>query len=120
MAPRKRNHTLLKIILILICLALAAGSAYLVKQSLDLAQLPVQTVPTESILQEHEQPTQPEEETDEPWQVQPTETEPTQPPQPITATISAEGDLLMHGGIIKSCSIDGGYNFESNFRYLAP
>jgi len=120
MAPRKRNHTLLKIILILICLALAAGSAYLVKQSLDLAQLPVQTVPTESILQEHEQPTQPEEETDEPWQVQPTETEPTQPPQPITATISAQGDLLMHGGIIKSCNIDGGYNFESNFRYLAP
>ena len=120
MAPRKRNHTALKIILILIMLALIACSAYIVKLCLELATLSAETKPTESVLQgipidpnfNHEEEESLPDETTLPVV--------TEPPQPVTATISAQGDLLIHGGIIKSCNIGGTYDFESNFRYLAP
>jgi len=125
MAPRKRNYTVLKIILSVIILALIAGSAWFVKLSLDLISAPADTLPTESILetgpekgQEEEQEEEKEEE--DSWLDDETEPLPTEPPQPVTASISAQGDLLIHGGIIKSCSLEGGYDFESNFRYLAP
>ena len=125
MAPRKRNFTALKIVLIVIMLALIAGSAYFVKLSLDLIDSPVEIQPPQS-LQENipEQGTEGEEDKTEEDQGSlfddVTEPEPTEPPQPVTASISAQGDLLIHGGIIKSCYIDGSYDFESNFRYLAP
>ena len=120
MAPRKRNHTALKIILILIMLALIACSAYIVKLCLELATLPAETKPTESVLQgipidpnfNHEEEESLPDETTLPVV--------TEPPQPVTATISAQGDLLIHGGIIRTSYVDGGYDFEANFRYLAP
>ena len=121
MAPRKRNFTALKIVLIVIMLALLAGAAYFVKLSLDLIDSPVEIQPPQS-LQENipEQGTEGEEDKTEEDQGSlfddATEPEPTEPPQPVTASISAQGDLLIHGGIIKSCNIDGAYDFESNFR----
>lgn len=46
--------------------------------------------------------------------------ETTQPPQLVsTATVSAQGDLLMHKGIINACTTeDGSYDFGSVFQYL--
>ena len=117
MAPRKRDHIVLKIILILIMLALVAGSAYIVKLCLDLPGEPVETAPQGPIVYEPTPSGGTESEEEEEDETEPTQTE---PPQPLTATISAQGDLLMHGGIIKSCNIDGSYDFSSNFRYLAP
>lgn len=118
MAPRKRNHIVLKIILILIMLGLIAGSAYVVKLCLELPGAPVEEGPQDTVIQ---LPTAPdkdgEQEQEEEEETEPTETE---PPQPITATISAQGDLLIHGGIIKSSAVSDGYDFEANFRYLAP
>ena len=120
MAPRKRNYTALKIILILIMLALIACTGYIVKQCFELATLSAETKPTESVLQGL--PVDREESDEEDSQPQETTLpEVTEPPQPVTATISAQGDLLIHGGIIRSGYVDGGgYDFESNFRYLAP
>ena len=118
MAPRKRNHIFLKIILILIMLGLIAGSAYLVKLCLELPGAPVEERPQDTVIQLPTAPDKDEErEEKEEEETEPTETE---PPQPITATISAQGDLLIHGGIIKSSAVSDGYDFEPNFRYLTP
>ena len=55
---------------------------------------------------------------------EPTETEAptTEPPQPETviasATISSQGDLLMHKPVFDTCRTSDGYDFSSLFRYL--
>ena len=37
-----------------------------------------------------------------------------------SATVGVQGDLLMHKPVIKTCTLeDGGYDFESIFRYVA-
>ena len=114
MAPKKRNHVVLKLILILIMLGLIAASAYVVKLCLELPGVPVEEKPMESLQLPDTSREDEEEEEDE---TQPTETE---PPQPAVATISAQGDLLIHGGIIKTSAVSEGYDFSANFRYLAP
>ena len=111
---RKSNHTGLKLFLILLILLFVAGSAFMVKLSLDLAGQQMEVRPTEGTVQ---LPTAPEE-------TQP-ETEattvPTEPePEKViaTATISAQGDLLMHSPVIDTCKkSDGTYDFGSIFRY---
>ena len=52
--------------------------------------------------------------------VPPTTTEPPEPEKVIaTATISSQGDLLMHKPVFDTCrKSDGTYDFESLFRYL--
>ena len=48
-------------------------------------------------------------------------TEATQPLEPVaSATVGVQGDLLMHKPVITACTTeDGGYDFESIFRYVA-
>ena len=110
----KSNHTGLKIVLILIILILIAGSAFMVKLSLDLANQQVETMPTEGTIQLPTAPEATEPETE-------ATTAPTEPePEKViaTATISAQGDLLMHSPVFDTCKqSDGTYNFESIFRY---
>ncbi|MBQ6719898.1 MAG: CapA family protein [Oscillospiraceae bacterium] len=112
---RKSNHTGLKAVLILLILVLLAGSILMVKLSLDLAGAPVETKPSASVI---ELPTASEAETVP--ETEPT-TVPTEPePEKIiaTATISSQGDLLMHSPVFNSCKqADGTYDFESIFRY---
>ena len=45
----------------------------------------------------------------------------TQPVEPVaSATVGVQGDLLMHKPVITACTTeDGGYDFESIFRYVA-
>ena len=113
MSRTPKNHTGLKVFLILLMLVFVAGSAFMIKFCLDLVDAPVDRKPgEESIL---ELPTAPE------VTEEPTVPETTLPvPEHVvsTATIVSTGDLLMHMPVINTCWKDGGYNFDSIFRYL--
>ncbi|MBQ2854857.1 MAG: CapA family protein [Oscillospiraceae bacterium] len=116
---RKSNHTGLKIVLILLMLVLIAATAFVIKLSLDLAHQPVETRPQTSVTQPVPQTTEAA-----PEPPAPTETTLPEPEKVIaTATISAQGDLLMHKPIFDSRSIvaksDGSYDFSSIFKYFA-
>ena len=104
------------LIVTVIILALIAATGYVVWLSIDLvnqdADLPALQEPSVTL------PTSETEATEE-------ETEPptTAPPVPehvvSTATISSQGDLLMHKPVFDTCrQSDGTYDFESIFRYL--
>ena len=114
----KNNHVVLKVILILIMLLLIAGTVYTVKLCLDLPGLETPTRPTESIRlpsgNRESEPTEPTETT------APPETTLPEPEHVVaTASIASQGDLLMHGGVIRSgAQGDGTYDFESVFRYV--
>ena len=114
----KNNHVVLKVILILIMLLLIAGTVYTVKLCLDLPSLETPTRPTESIRlpsgNRESEPTEPTETT------APPETTLPEPEHVVaTASIASQGDLLMHGGVIRSgAQGDGTYDFESVFRYV--
>ena len=102
------------IIVVMIILALISATGYVVWLSVDLVNQKAD-LPTEPALV---LPTAETEATEE-------ETEPptTAPPVPehvvSTATISAQGDLLMHKPVFDTCrKSDGSYDFESIFRYL--
>lgn len=110
-APRR--HTGAIIVLILIILALIAGSGYMIKLCLDIAdRAPEISMEVEDIVL-------PTLDVTEPTETVP----PTTLPEPehvvSTATIASTGDLLMHKPVIDTCrQKDGTYNFESVFRYL--
>ena len=108
-------------IVTLVILALIAATGYLVWLCIDLVN--VDSVPTQpdasivlpSSTEAAETPEMPtEEET-----VPPTTTEPPQPETVVaTATISTQGDLLMHSPVFATAKkSDGTYDFENIFRY---
>lgn len=112
---RKSNHTALKVFLILLILLLIAGSVMMVKLSLNLAGAPVEAIPSDSAI---ELPTSPLAETEAATEATTVPTEPEPEKVIATATISAQGDLLMHSPVFNTCrQSDGSYNFESIFRY---
>ena len=111
----KSNHSGLKIALILLMVVLLAGSAVMVKLSLDLAGAPAETRPAGTAL---ELPTAGAEETSPETEATTLPTEPEPEKVIATATISAQGDLLMHSPVFDTCKqADGTYNFGSLFRY---
>lgn len=111
---RKRNTNPLKWVLVALIAFFILGSAWMLKLCFDLVSQPpkppvsVQEDPSDlpSIFDRQEQ----------------TQTEPTQPPAPevvSTATLCAQGDMLMHSGVLNSAKQeDGSYNFSYIFRYL--
>lgn len=115
MSKRRNNRSPLVAVLCVVMVLLVGLTGYMVKLSLDLAQ------------KGPEQPDKPS--INLPWSgsdpaPQP---EPTQP-QPETvakvATIAAQGDMLMHGGLFNDNSVNkldnSTWEFSSIFRYLAP
>ena len=118
----RRLGGLATFIMTLLILAMIAATGYMVWLCVDLAnQNPEQTLPTDQIVQLP---------TEVPGEIQetelPTETTvpPTTEPEPVpesvvaTATVSSQGDLLMHKPVFDTCRQgDGSYNFESIFRY---
>ena len=112
-APRR--HTGLIIFLVLVMLLSIAGSAFMVKLSLDL---------TKKTADQTERPgpgisiALPEDDLTEP----PTETTVPDPvPEHVisTATIAATGDLLMHEPVMTACrQSDGTYDFTEIFQHL--
>lgn len=114
---RKNNHAPLKIILIGLILVFIAATAFLIKLALDL---PGQTPEAPKTAETVTLPTRAE--TEPPTEV-PTETTMPEPEKVIaTATISAQGDLLMHKPIFDNKSVvlqqDGSYDFSSIFKYF--
>lgn len=113
----KRVGTLATVIVVLLILALIAGSGFMIWLCIDLAnQDAPQTQPDSTVAQlpTVEMTTAPTETT-----VPPT-TIPEQEPERVvaTATVSTQGDLLMHSPVFASCKQnDGSYDFESIFRY---
>lgn len=118
----KRLGTLGTVIMLLIILGLIAATGFLVWLCIDMANLAPENLqstdqavvmPTESREPTAEMPTE--------TTVPPTTTEPPEPETVIaTATIGAQGDLLMHSPVFNSAKqSDGSYNFESVFRYSA-
>ena len=116
----KSNHTGLKILLILMMLIFLAGSALMVKLSLDLAGSPVETQPSASVI---ELPTAAAEETEAPTEATTVPTEPEPEKVIATARISAQGDLLMHKPLFDERSIirkaGGSYDFSPIFKYTS-
>ncbi len=117
MSRNHNSHTGLKIVLILLMLLLIAATGLMIKLSVDLAGTapesrpsagdPVELPSLQSTLPATEATTEP--------------TEP-QPERVIaTATISAQGDLLMHKPIFDTKTVvlqeDGSYDFSSIFKF---
>ena len=119
MSRKHNNHTGLKVFLILLILVFIAATALMIKLSLDLPnqEMQVPTAGTPVTLPVPEQ-TQAAQETEAP-----TETTVPEPEKVIaTATISAQGDLLMHKPLFDDRSVirqkDGSYDFSYIFKYL--
>lgn len=111
---RKQDNTGLKILLIFLIVCFLAATGFLIQLSLDLPSNPPQTRPagTGTILPQQAQPPAP----------QAPATEATQPqPEHVvsTATISVQGDLLMHKPIFADNSIvaQRGMDFSPIFQY---
>ena len=119
MSRKPNNHTGLKVFLVLLILVLIAATAFVIKLSLDLPGQVEPIRPTgEAVVLPTAEATLP------PQTEAPTETTQPQPETVIaTATISAQGDLLMHKPIFDDRSLvkqaDGSYDFSSIFRYFS-
>ena len=116
----KRLGVVGTIITVLMILGLIAATGFLVWKCIDMVNLVPENV--QSTDQSVALPT----ETQKPTEGMPTETTvpptTTEPPQPetvvATATISSQGDLLMHKPVFDTARQgDGTYNFESIFKY---
>ncbi len=112
-----RRHTGAIVFMVFLMLLFIAGTALMIKLSLDLPGKEVEPRPGQStvVLPNAHDP-----------QTEPTETEaPTETTMPVpehvvsTATIVSTGDLLMHKPVMDTCWVGGEYNFESIFRYIA-
>ena len=105
------------ILVTLLILAIIAVTGFIIWMCIDIVNMDsdVVTRPTSASVA---LPTAATEETEE--TVPPTTTEPPEPEHVVsTATISAQGDLLMHQPVFATCrQSDGTYNFESIFKYL--
>ena len=116
----KRLGVVGTIITVLIILGLIAATGFLVWKCIDMVNLVPENV--QSTDQSVALPTEPQKPTEEmPTEttVPPTTTEPPEPESVVaTATISAQGDLLMHKPVFDTGRQgDGTYHFESIFRY---
>ena len=108
---RKKNQNPIRVVLIVLIAAFILGSAWMLKLCFDLIGQP--SAPSVSAPAEDTPATRPslfdrEEET--------------APPVPTvvsTATLSAQGDLLMHSGVLNSAKDEeGNYDFSYIFRVL--
>ena len=122
MARDRNPHTPWKVLLIILMVIMVAATGVLIKLSWDMASGTSQVPPRQSDSTGRDDsplPNLPSEQT-QPEQT----TAPTDPPNPVVsaATVSAQGDLLMHKPIFDSTSAcyqgEGSYDFSSVFRYL--
>ncbi len=117
----KRLGALGTVITVLLILGILAATGFLVWLCIDMVNLtPENAQSTEQSVALPVEPTG-ENPTELPTEttVPPTTTEPPEPETVIaTASISSQGDLLMHSPVFNSAKqSDGSYNFESIFRY---
>ncbi len=109
----RRVSGLTTFLVTLLILALIAASGCMIWLCIDLTnQEPVQTQPQHTVALPQETTAAPTETT-----VPPT-TQPQMETVVATATISSQGDLLMHKPVFVTCATDNGYDFSSIFRYM--
>ena len=116
----KRLGALGTVITVLMILGILAATGFLVWLCIDMVNLaPEHVQSTEQSVALPTETQKPTEEMPTETTVPPTTTEPPQPETVIaTATIGAQGDLLIHSPVFNSAKqSDGSYNFESVFRY---
>ncbi len=119
MSRKPNHHTGLKAALVLLMLVFIAASAFLIKLSLDITDRTPQSKPAgDAVILPAPSETQVPVPTEAP-----TETTMPEPEKVVaTATISAQGDLLMHKPIFDTKSAvlqqDGTYDFSPVFKYL--
>jgi len=117
----KRLGVLGTVIMVLVILGLIAATGFVVWLCIDMVNLAPENAPsTDQAVVMPTESRNPTEEMPTETTVPPTTTEPPQPETVIaTATISSQGDLLMHKPVFDTCRQgDGTYDFESLFRYL--
>ncbi len=119
MARKPSNHTGLKIVLMVLMAVFIAASGFLIRLSLNI----VDQTPTFQLAEGSVALPQPEATSALPATEAPTEPTMPEPEKVIaTATISAQGDLLMHKPIFETNSVvwqkDGTYDFSPVFKYL--
>ena len=121
MSRNPKNHTGLKVVLILLILCMIAATAYVIKLCIDITSMDVTVRPSETVtLTPDSQPT-------EPTETDPPETTVPEPEKVIsTATIGSMGDILMHMPIFDDYKYnaavqqaDGTYDFTSVFQYIS-
>ena len=113
-----RSNTPLIVFLILLIIASIAATALVIWLCIDMASSPAEVPKKPSASQSQTAGTTAPKEPEE--TVPPTTTEPPAPEHVVsTATISTQGDLLMHTGVFGSAKqSDGSYDFENIFRYV--
>ena len=118
MSRNNNGFSVFKLLLILLILVFIAGSALMIKLSLGIVNQVPEISTSESVIT---LPTYTAEETEAPMEA-PTEPEPEPEKVVATATISAQGDLLMHKPLFDERSIirqsDGSYDFSHIFKYF--
>ena len=115
----KGSHTGLIAVLIVLILAMIAGTAFLIYLSIDLVNKEPDVKPTQGSALQNPQTAKPKPTETEPETTVPPTTEAPEVERVVaTATVGTIGDLLMHSPVFNSCKqSDGSYNFESIFRY---
>lgn len=112
----KRIGGVATVIVTLLILAMIAVTGFVIWKCIDMVNVdPAETTKETEVVLPTAETTLPPETT-----VPPT-TEPEPVPETVvaTATISSQGDLLMHKPVFDTCRQgDGSYNFESLFRYV--
>lgn len=113
----KRGNTVVVALLTILILLMIAATGLVIWLCIDLVNAePEDTAPSSNAA------VLPTETTPKPTETEPPET--TQPEPEVehvvtTATISSQGDLLMHKPVFDTCrQSDGTYDFESIFRYM--
>ena len=114
----QKNHTLAIVILILLIIAMIAATGFVIWLCIDMVN-----VESETTVPENTSIVLPTAETTPPTTMETEPAETTVPPEPehvvATATISSQGDLLMHKPVFDTCrQSDGSYDFSSLFKYL--
>ena len=112
----KRIGGVATVIVTLLILAMIAATGFVIWKCIDMVNVdPAETTKETEVVLPTAETTLPPETT-----VPPT-TEPEPVPETVvaTATISSQGDLLIHKPVFDTCrQSDGSYNFESLFRYV--
>ena len=114
----KGSHSALTVVLTVLIVLMLAATAFLVYLCIDLVNKEADVKPSQdSSLVLPTQPSQPETTTVPETTVPPT----TEAPEPehvvATASISTQGDLLMHKPVFASCQEGSGYDFTRIFKY---
>ena len=115
----KRGNTAVIVVLTVLIVLMVAATAQLIYLSIDLVYKQADVTPSQGSTMQLPQTDAPTSEPAQPETTVPPTTEAPEVEQVIaTATIGAQGDLLMHKPVFDSCrNSDGSYDFSSIFRY---